>query len=204
MNKAFTRESDYDAASDIVARPREVLPAGVRNYITPAGAERLRAELRELNDVARLAITERLSALVAGGRGDQPEHADAKRHLREVDAHIAWLGERLQGLEVVEPASTDETIRFGAQVTVQERSGAERTWHIVGIDEANPAAGAISWISPIAHALLGKEEGDEVFVQLPRGRLTLQVLAVRYGNGADASAADSGAPDAGSAPNAQS
>lgn len=181
MNKAFTRESDYDVGADIVARPRELLPPGVSNYITAAGANRLRAELRELLDVARPTFTERLSSLAATGRGDQPEHAEAKRRLREVDAQIAWLSERLQGLEVVAlPAPGEEQVRFGATVDVLDSEGQQRTWRIVGIDEAEPATGAISWISPIARALLGKEAGDEVSVELPRGRTTLEIVAVSY------------------------
>jgi len=180
MNKAFTRESDYDPASDLVARPREVLPPGVPNYITAAGAARLRAELRDLADTARPALTARLSELAANGRGDQPEHADAKRRLREVDAQIAWLSERVQGIEVVEPTPGETVVRFGARVTVLDTEGHERSWQIVGIDEADPSAGAISWISPIARALLGKEAGDEVTVQLPRGLTSLELLTVEY------------------------
>lgn len=181
MNKAFTRESDYGSSDEVVARPRELLPPGVRNYITPAGAGRLRAELRQLVEHARPRIIGQLSDLAAAGRGDDPEHGGARRRLREVDAQIAWLGERLQNLEVVEPANgSGATVRFGARVSVRDEHGDERQYHIVGIDEADPPRGAISWISPIARALLGKEDGDEATVELPRGRVTLEVLDVRY------------------------
>lgn len=181
MNKAFTRESDYDPASDIVARPRDLLPPGVPNYITAAGAGRLRSELQELQQISRPALTNRLSALAAAGRGDDPEHGAAKRQLLEVDAQLSWLAQRIENLEVVAAGGVDEaSVRFGARVAVRDDRGQERAYRIVGIDEADPAAGAISWISPIARALLGREEGDEVIVELPRGRTRLQLLAVRY------------------------
>lgn len=181
MNKAFTRESDYDPTLDVVARPRDLLPSGVRNYITAAGASRLRGELRELADVVRPTITERLSELAAAGRRDDPDHADAKRRLMEVNRQITWLDERIQSLEVVTPGEGDaDRVRFGARVTALDRDDRERTWRIVGIDEADPAQGAISWISPVAKALLGKEVGDEVTIALPRGALRVEILEIAY------------------------
>lgn len=181
MNKAFTKESDYDPTLDVVARPRDVLPPGVRNYITAAGAARLRAELSELTDVVRPAITERLSELAAAGRRDDPDHADAKRRLLETNRQIAWLDERIQSLEVVVPGEGDpDRVRFGAHVTALDDQDQERTWQIVGIDEADPAEGSISWISPIAKALLGREVGDEVAIALPRGRRRLEILEIAY------------------------
>ena len=181
MNKAFTKESDYDPTLDIVARPRDVLPPGVRNYITASGAARLHAELRELVDEARPAVTTELSELAAAGRREDPDHADAKRRLREVDRQIAWLDERIQSLEVVDPGKGDpDRVRLGARVTVLDGNDDERSWRIVGIDEADPAAGSVSWISPIAKALLGKEAGDEVAIRLPRGRLRVEILSIDY------------------------
>lgn len=181
MNKAFTKESDYDPSLDVVARPRDVLPPGVPNYVTAAGAALLRSELRQLVDAVRPAITDRLSELAATGRREDPDHADARRRLREVDRQIVWLDERIQGLEVVDPAAGDpDRVRFGARVTVLDDEDEERSWRIVGIDEADPAAGSVSWISPIASSLLGREAGDEVTVKLPRGCLRVEILAIDY------------------------
>lgn len=182
MNKAFTKESDYDPTLDVVARPRDVLPPGVRNYITADGAARLRGELRELVDEVRTAIAAQLSELAADGRREDPAHADARRRLREVDRQIVWLDERIQSLEVVDPGVGDpDRVRFGARVTVLDGNEEERNWRIVGIDEADPAAGSVSWISPIAKALLGREVGDEVRIKLPRGTLRAEILDIAYG-----------------------
>lgn len=180
MSKAFTREVDFDPTLEVSVRPRDVLPPGVSNYITPAGAARLRDEQGEL-ERRRPALLEEIAELVRAGRGDGEERRAAHRRLRELDEHIAWLGERIAGLEVVDPAShPDDRARFGARVTVMEPGGATVVYRIVGVDEAEAASGCISWISPLAKALLGAEAGDEVVVSLPRGDRRLEVVAVEY------------------------
>lgn len=180
MNKAFTKESDYDPTLDVVARPRNPLPAGVKNYITPSGASVLRAELRQVGE-ARTELLQQIRQLAARGLEEDDARRDAKRRLRQVEGHSAWLEERVASLEVVEVATgDDDRVRFGAEVTVSDEEGIERTWRIVGVDEADPSSGEISWISPIARALLAKEVGDEVEVRLPRGRTRLEILQVDY------------------------
>lgn len=166
MSKAFTREDDDDQ-DEAASRPLGAeLPPGSKNYMTPEGAARLHDEIE------RLAQRER-PAIVAGG--------DA-RALREIDRRIAFLDRRREALEVIDPASQPaDRVRFGATVTVRAEDGAERRYRLVGIDEADPGRGDVSWRSPIASALLGAQAGDVVLVRSPRGEEELEVVAVRYG-----------------------
>ena len=165
MSKAFTRESDEDA-DDAPARPLgSELPPGAKNYMTPAGAARLREALERLSRVER-------PALVAAG--------DA-RALREVDRRIAFLGRRLEALEIVDPARQPPgRALFGATITVRDEGGAERRYRLVGADEADPQRGDVSWLSPIARALLGTQVGDVVIARSPRGDEELEVVQVSY------------------------
>jgi transcription elongation factor GreB len=165
MSKAFTRESDEDD-NGAPARPLgPELPPGVKNYMTPEGAARLREELERLSQVER-------PALAAAG--------DA-RALREIDRRIAFLGRRLDALEIVEPSRQPEgRVLFGATVMVRDEGGAERRYRLVGIDEVDPARGDVSFRSPIAKALLGAQAGDIVTVQSPRGDEELEVVRVSY------------------------
>lgn len=169
MARAFTRESDNELVDEVVVEPREVLPPGVKNYITPEGAERLR------NDLARL-VDQRPRLL--GSAGKQLEPADKKR-LRELDRKIRYLDERISGLEIVESAGeAPERVVFGSTVTVADEDGGQKTYRICGVDETDPDNGKISWISPIARALAAREVGDEVQLDLPRGRITLEILGI--------------------------
>ncbi len=185
MNKAFTRESDTDDDDDDVdAAPP--LPAGARNYMTPGGFVRLSAELD------RLAQKERpqLVAIVswAAGNGDRSENGDyiyGKKRLREIDRRIRFLVRRLDLAEVVDPlARRDDEgadqVFFGATVTVRNARGEGRTVSIVGIDEIDTERGYISWVSPMARALLKAREGDAVTLRTPGGIEELEVVAVRY------------------------
>lgn len=163
MSKAFTRESDEEH-DDAPARPLGAeLPPGVKNYMTPAGAARLREEIERLSKLDRPAVAA----------------TDDARALRELDRRLAFLARRLEALEVIDPASQPPgRVLFGATVTVRGEDGAERRYRLVGIDEADPPRGEVSWRSPIATALLGAQVGSVVTVRSPRGDEELEVLAV--------------------------
>lgn len=161
------------------------LPPGLKNYITPQGLERLRDELRHLVRVERPEVVEVVSW--AAGNGDRSENGDyiyGKKRLREIDRRIRFLTKRIENAEVVDPArqSRRDQVFFGATVTYANGRGEENTVTIVGVDEANLERGRVSWISPIARALLKACEGDVVNVRTPAGGDTIEVIAIRYGN----------------------
>ena len=157
-------------------------PASTKNYITPAGYARLKAEHERLLDVERPALVNVIAW--AASNGDRSENADyiyGKRRLREIDHRIRFLGKRMEAAEVVDPARSGvEQIFFGATVTYRDGDGSERTVSIVGEDEVAPVRGHISWISPVARALNRAREGDVVKLNAPSGPVELEVLAVRY------------------------
>jgi transcription elongation factor GreB len=179
MNKAFTKETD--AEDDEPALPP--LPAGGKNYITPQGYERLRSELLDLIDNERPKMVEIVHW--AASNGDRSENGDyhyGKKRLREIDRRIRFLTQRLEIAEISNPSlhHGSDQVFFGATVSYADDSGAERTVTILGIDEANSALGQISWISPVARALLKSRVGDEVSLVTPQGLQTLEVLKVDY------------------------
>ena len=185
MNKAFTRE-DSEAFEDDDAQDASPLPAGSRNYMTPGGFARLRGELDRLVTKERPELV--ATVAWAAGNGDRSENGDyiyGKKRLREIDRRIRFLVRRLDNAEVVDPAAPrDEEsaaqVFFGATVTVANAQGDDRTVSIVGIDETDTARGYISWISPMARALLKAREGDTVKVRTPGGVEELDVVSVRY------------------------
>ena len=180
MSKAFVKESESDDDEELEAPE---IPAGTRNYITPAGHKRLRDELLRLIDVERPEVVRTVSW--AASNGDRSENGDyiyGKKRLREIDRRIRFLTKRLDRAEVVDPSvreSTDQ-IFFGATVVYSTGDGRENRIRIVGIDEVDPGRGQVSWISPIARALLKAREGDTVMLRTPVGVETLEVLEVRY------------------------
>jgi transcription elongation factor GreB len=180
MSKAFTKESDEDEDLDLDAAAEA--PPGGKNYITPAGLARLRNEFAALWDVERPKLVETIAW--AASNGDRSENADyqyGKRRLREVDCRLRFLSKRIDSAEVVDNAGReDDRAFFGATVTYRDRAGAERTVTIVGIDEVDPARGRVSWISPVAKALLKAREGDVVTLRTPAGAAEIEVLEVRY------------------------
>ncbi len=182
MNKAFTRESD--AADDDDADPAApAIPAGVKNYVTPAGYARLRAELLNLLDVERPKVVEIVSwAAKNGDRSENGDYLYGKKRLREIDRRIRFLTKRLDIAEVVDPSvhCGADQVFFGATVRYVNARDEERTITIKGVDESDSAAGEISWIAPMARALLGARVGDEVRVQTPAGVDLVEVLAVSY------------------------
>jgi transcription elongation factor GreB len=182
MSKAFTRETDNDLEDDEEGG-LPPLPAGGKNYITPQGYARLRAELFELIDEERPKVVEVVHW--AASNGDRSENGDyiyGKKRLREIDRRIRFLTKRLEIAEVTDPSvhSGRDQVFFGATVTYAEESGQERTITIMGIDEADSAQGQVSWISPIARALLKAREGDVVKLVTPAGAQEVEVIAVKY------------------------
>ena len=185
MNKAFTRESDADAedAVDDAVPAAPPLPAGARNYLTPAGHARLREELMALLDVERPKVVETVSwAAKNGDRSENGDYLYGKKRLREIDRRIRFLTKRLDIAEVADPSvhHGGDRVFFGATVTYADARGAERTVTIKGVDEADSLKGEVSWISPIARALLKAREGDEVTLVTPVGVERIEVLAVSY------------------------
>ncbi|MBL8317258.1 MAG: transcription elongation factor GreB [Burkholderiaceae bacterium] len=182
MSKAFTRETD-DPESDDEGVEASALPAGTRNYITPLGYQRLRGELMRLIDDERPKVVEVVSW--AASNGDRSENGDylyGKKRLREIDRRIRFLTKRLEVAEVADPSAHHghDQIFFGATVTYVNERGDQRTITIKGIDEADSLAGEVSWVSPIARALLKAREGDEVKLATPAGVETIEVLRVDY------------------------
>ena len=184
MNKAFTREPDGDADDDdAAADAAPALPAGQKNYLTPAGYARLRAELKALLDDERPRIVETVSwAAKNGDRSENGDYLYGKKRLREIDRRIRFLTRRLDIAEVADPSvhHGGDQVFFGARVTYANARGDQRTVTIKGIDEADALAGEVSWISPIARALLKAREGDEVTLQTPAGSERIEVVAVEY------------------------
>src|SRR5258705_3067968 len=185
MNKAFTRESDTsEDDDDVEALPS--LPVGARNYMTPGGFARLSAELEQLVQKER----PELVGIVAwaAGNGDRSENGDyiyGKKRLREIDRRIRFLIKRLDASEVVDPAlprdeETAGQVFFGATVDVRNARGEPLTVSIVGVDEIDTARGYISWVSPMARALLKAREGDTVTLRTPGGAEELDIVEVRY------------------------
>jgi transcription elongation factor GreB len=182
VNKAFVKESESDDEDD-GAPGLPPLPAGTRNYLTPQGYRRLREELMQLLDEERPKIVEVVSwAAKNGDRSENGDYLYGKKRLREIDRRIRFLTKRLDIAEVADPSlhHGSDQIFFGATVTYANALGQERTITIKGIDEADNLAGEVSWIAPIARALLKAREGDEVSLVTPGGLEKLEVIEVRY------------------------
>ena len=182
MSKAFTKESDGDDEDDL---PEESggLPLAAKNYMTPAGFTRMREELDGLMRKERPEVVKVVSW--AAGNGDRSENGDyiyGKKRLREIDRRVRYLSKRLANAEVVDPArrAKTEQVFFGATVTYANGKGEERTIQIVGVDEVELDKGHVSWISPIAKALLRAEEGDVVKMRTPAGVEELEIVKVEY------------------------
>jgi len=181
MNKAFVRESDSDDEEDL--SPSLKLPPGTRNYITPAGHARLKDELEHLVKRERPHVVEVVAW--AASNGDRSENGDyiyGKRRLREIDRRIRFLTKRIENAEIVDPLrhGDNDQIFFGARVTIAEADGVENTYTIVGVDETDVAQGRISWISPLARALIKAREGDSIRFQSPVGVREIDILEVSY------------------------
>lgn len=181
MNKAFVKESDRDEDEDLPETL--VLPSGTRNYMTPEGYERLRSELAHLMTEERPNVVQIVSW--AASNGDRSENGDylyGKKRLREIDRRMRFLTKRLDIAEVVDARlqPNRDQVFFGATVSYIDRAGEEHTVTIVGVDEAEPLAGKISWISPVARGLIKAREGDTVTLRTPGGVDELDIIEVQY------------------------
>jgi transcription elongation factor GreB len=184
MSKAFTREND-NAPEDEIGDDEEAnpIPPGSKNYLTPLGWRRMRDELTWLVKTERPQVTSVVSwAAKLGDRSENADYQYGKKRLREIDRRIRYLTKRLEAAEVVDPATREETdqVFFGATVTYATRSGEEQTVRIVGIDETDLPRHYVSWISPVARALIKAREGDTVSLRTPGGDEELEILEVRY------------------------
>jgi transcription elongation factor GreB len=181
VNKAFTKETGQDDDEQDAGAPP--VPAGLKNYITPAGFKRLKDEALHLLDKERPELVKVIHW--AASNGDRSENADyiyGKRRLREIDRRIRFLTKRLDAAVVVDPAGREDTdqVFFGATVTLMQEDGVEKIYSIVGIDEADVSRGRISWISPLAKALIKAREGDTVTVRTPGGDESLEIVGIEY------------------------
>ena len=182
MTNTMPTELD-EADEEEQLEPAQQVPLGSKNYITPAGFQRLRDELDQLWKVERPALVQTITW--AASNGDRSENGDyiyGKKRLREIDKRIRFLAKRLENSEVIDPALRVDCdqIFFGATVTVCGLDGEKKTFSIVGVDEANPACGLVSWVSPLARALLKAREDDTVILRLPNGVEELLVMEIAY------------------------
>lgn len=184
MSKAFTKEQDTDLHEDAgdERETEDAAPKGAKNYITPAGFARLHAEFDNLIKVQRPETVKIVSwAAALGDRSENADYLYGKKRLREIDKRIRFLTKRIGFAEVIDPAlQPHEKIYFGATVRICDEAGKEHTYSIVGMDEVDLARGHISWIAPLAKALLGKQEGDTVTVHTPLGVQEMEIIEVRY------------------------
>lgn len=181
MNKAFVKEQD-DVDDDELPES-QALPAGTKNYLTPGGYKALRDELAHLMNEERPAMVQIVSW--AASNGDRSENGDylyGKKRLREIDRRMRFLTKRLELAEVVDPSlqTNLEQVFFGATVLYADRQGQEQRVTIVGVDEAEPLQGRISWISPVARALTKAKLGDTVTLRTPGGIEELDILEISY------------------------
>jgi transcription elongation factor GreB len=181
MNKAFVKESEGDEDDDAPGTP--ALPPGTKNYMTAAGHARMRREFEHLVKTERPELVKVVAW--AAGNGDRSENGDyiyGKKRLREMDRRIRYLTKRLENAVVVDPAVQEnvEQVFFGATVTIYGLEESEATYQIVGIDEADAGQGRISWISPLARALMKAREGDLVRFESPVGLREIEIVEIRY------------------------
>ena len=182
MNKAFVKESDNDDDEEALALA-QAIPAGAKNYITPAGYQRIKDELLHLIDVDRPEVVRIVHW--AASNGDRSENGDyiyGKRRLRQIDGRIRFLTKRMDSAAVVDPSvhHGNDQVFFGATVGYRNGAGEAHTVTIVGIDELDPLRGKISWVSPVARAMTKAREGDLVTLQTPLGPEELEILSVEY------------------------
>jgi transcription elongation factor GreB len=181
MNKAFTKETDADDEDELESAPQ--LPQGVHNYITPGGYARLKTECDHLLRIERPKIVEVVHW--AASNGDRSENGDyiyGKKRLREIDRRIRFLTKRLDLAQIVDPARQEsaEQVFFGSTVTIADEQGVEQTYQIVGVDETDFSRNRISWVSPLARALLKAREGDVVRFQSPVGWREVEIVEIEY------------------------
>ena len=180
MSKAFTKETDTENDDQ---DETDALPANQKNYMTPFGLQTLKDEFKQLMYGERPKVVEVVSW--AAGNGDRSENGDyiyGKKRLREIDRRIRYLTKRIESAEVVDPAQQKnlEQVFFGATVCYARDSGKEHTIMIVGLDEADMAKGKISWLSPVARALMKAKVGDTVNLRTPAGLEEIEIISIKY------------------------
>ncbi len=184
MSKAFTREDDAPADDfDGGDGEQNPIPPGSKNYMTPIGWRRMRDELTWLVKTERPNVTSVVSwAAKLGDRSENADYQYGKKRLREIDRRIRYLTKRLEAAEVVDPSVREDTdqVFFGATVTYATSEGGEQTVRIVGIDEMDPARHYVSWVSPVARALIKAREGDTVNLKTPAGDQAIEIIEVTY------------------------
>jgi transcription elongation factor GreB len=169
MSKAFTRDENEGPEIPDLLPTASPLASGAKNYITPQGAQKLRDELERLVEVARPELV------------DARDDPDAKRQLARLDQRIIQLEESLHAAEIVEPPSGPaDVVRFGAYVTVRESDGSEMCYRIVGVDETDLDNNWVSWMSPVAKALLNRKRGERIRFKFPSGEETLEIKEISY------------------------
>jgi len=183
MSKAFTKESDDDGSDE--TEEIDALPAAVKNYMTPTGFAAMQQELRSLLYGERPKVVETVAW--AAGNGDRSENGDyiyGKKRLREIDRRVRYLSKRLESAEVVDPARQQhlQQVFFGATVTYARADDSEHTVTLVGIDEIDVERGKISWIAPMAKALLKARVGDRIELKTPGGTEAIEIIEISYGN----------------------
>lgn len=181
MSKAFTKENDNN--DDDGPEEADIIPANVKNYMTPEGLAALQTEYRFLLKEERPRITEIVSW--AAGNGDRSENGDYlynKKRLREIDRRVRYLTKRIESAEVVDPRKQQglEKVFFGATVTYVREDESVLTVKLVGVDEADLDLGKINWLSPVARALMKAEIGDVVEVRTEAGSESLEITAIAY------------------------
>ena len=183
MSKAFTREDDAPEDDFDDGEEQNPIPPGSKNYMTPQGWRRMRDELTWLVKTERPDVTSVVSwAAKLGDRSENADYQYGKKRLREIDRRIRYLTKRLENAEVVDPATREATdqVFFGATVEYEDTKGGAHVVRIVGLDEMDPSKNYVSWISPIARALIKAREGDTVTLHTPLGDEQLEIIEVRY------------------------
>ena len=181
MSRAFVSEDDQYRDED-VPEIRIPLPPGARNYMTPAGAGRLQAELSQLANVERPKLAASVARFTSGREGGNADEMQIdRRRLRKIDRRIEYLSRMASMLEIIDPAEQrSDRVVFGATITVSDAQGKQKAYQIVGVDESDPEKGKLSWISPVAKALVGARAGEDVAVVLPDGETRLSVRKIEY------------------------
>ena len=172
MSKAFTRESDDESGAEEIPSLRPQLPPGTRNYITREGADRLKQRLSDLLEMKQT-LAARSNEAGPASEADQ----------RKLETAIRSLQQILDSVIIAEIPADQEKIAFGATVMVRHGNGEAAAYHIVGVEEADPERGSISWVSPLARALLSRRVGDQITFRCPAGSEELTILSLRYSGG---------------------
>jgi transcription elongation factor GreB len=182
MSRAFVDESDSNIKEDDIPELVIPLPFGVKNYMTPKGAETVKRELEELERTVRPQLASQVSKNVTDGDSVNSEMVvSVRRKMRVIDRRIEYLTKMIGRIEIIDPKTQEsDRVRFGATVTVLENNSDKHVYRIVGVDESDPKKGHISWISPLAKALLSLGIGDAVKIRLPKGETGLKVAKIEY------------------------